>query len=42
MNIYNEISNILTPRELAIFNSLPEHERKVRILKYRLAKYGTN
>lgn len=40
MNIYDEISKILTPRELAIFNNLPDAERKVRILKYRLSKYG--
>lgn len=41
MNIYNEIINILSPRELAIFNNLPDAERKARILKYRLTKYGT-
>lgn len=41
INIYNEIINIITPRELAIFNNLPESERKARILKYRISKYGT-
>lgn len=40
IDIYKEISKILTPKELAFFNNLPESERRARILLFRLNRYG--